>query len=570
MNVVLGLVARRSILVTASVLVAIAMPAPASDAATPPAKVVHVSGFGCVPTYSVSGGGSVTEVGFRVSGDNVQAIDQEGDPVAGWPAGGITLPQVAESFNGGFDYDQDGWPDFSFVIRGQAPAEYCLPDPQAPSYIPLYDRYHVLYSGRTGVSTIAIGALRDHCSGAPRWTTLEPLFGTGPELAFVPARYTQGWFASYEGGGWNARAMLQPNTSSWDYYYSGAASPYLNEPGTNLFLQPFNGVIANVGNEKRLIAWTLQRVMQFRFYRDFNSPQPKQLAADYPYISGWPGATVPGPAVQGLYAGRNYGLVTKDPASERISLIAGTDVAPMADDMRTGTLCTDPSQGAKDCWGGLERHVSVYVPSSNGIQDTYLSISTDSYDGQEGSHSAAERATWHKGRVQYPANPIVSTPSGPSRLAYSIYDFSDPGHWNIHITPPGGSGVDFRIADRFLWDIRDVDGDGTDEWLTSPVCTQVSNDPVNPHVPACPGSGWYFPLKRIDIGRWNNATNRLVHERTIDGVFPYLIGTFRKPTISTSRASLFPVLTVQPSPSDPPKLLVTSNGTTTQLVDLGP
>ncbi len=111
------------------------------------------------------------------------------------------------------------------------------------------------------------------------------------------------------------------------------------------------------------------------------------------------------------------------------------------------------------------------------------------------------------------------------------------GHWVLHVTAPGTVADAKTFKDLFLWDISDLDGDGSDEWLLSP-----SRDPSEPDVP-----GYYFVKWRTQIARFDDAALTLTVTTEVSGVIPYLLGTFREPQRSTSRGALYPVLVARTS-----------------------
>lgn len=85
----------------------------------------------------------------------------------------------------------------------------------------------------------------------------------------------------------------------------------------------------------------------------------------------------------------------------------------------------------------------------------------------------------------YPDTPFVDATT-PSRLAFNVYA---GGRWNLHVTVPGATPDALIMLDWFLWDIRDLDADGADEWVLSP-----TKDRADPDVP-----GYYFAKWRTVI-----------------------------------------------------------------------
>ena len=213
--------------------------------------------------------------------------------------------------------------------------------------------------------------------------------------------------------------------------------------------------------------------------------------------------------------GRNYGLVLPDPgAPSRLVLLAGTDTSTMFDDMSTATMAADP-------WGQIERHVTWVDLSTGAVDDRFFSYAHDDNDGKK-----------YEGRVLYPANPIVRTASGPSRIAYNVYE---GGHWMLHVSKPGSTADALVLKDVFLWDISDVDRDGQEEWITTP-----ARDPSEPDVP-----GYYYVKWRTLFSHWDAASLALTQSAEHPGSIPYLLGRFREPGRTTSRGAIYSVLTAR-------------------------
>src|SRR5262249_11336304 len=236
-------------------------------------------------------------------------------------------------------------------------------------------------------------------------------------------------------------------------------------------------------------------------------------------------------------AGRNYGLVSQDPGDpSKVVLISGTDTWSVFNDLRNGTLLTDP-------WGAIERHVTIYDHQTNELSDRFFSNAHDDSDGQQ-----------FENRIVYPAHALISMASGPSRIVYNVYT---KGHWYLHISEPGTTRDLFALKDVFLWDLQDTNGDGIREWWISP--TRLSDEPDVP--------GYYFPHWKTTAYHWNEHTKKLEALKTYSEVVPYLIPSFREEASSTTAGVLYPVLVTRqyggrkvllvgqsgpPTPFDPP------------------
>jgi hypothetical protein len=181
--------------------------------------------------------------------------------------------------------------------------------------------------------------------------------------------------------------------------------------------------------------------------------------------------------------------------------------------MYTGTMSADP-------WGGIERHLTLYDYANNSLSDRFFSYAHDNSDGNK-----------YEGRLVAPANPFIKLGKGiTSRIAYSVYE---GGHWFTHISIPGGQGDQWTLKDQFLWDIRDLNGDGFDEIIMSPA--RYSNDPDVP--------GYYYVKWETNVYHWNEGSKSLVNIKSYKGI-PYLSPFFREEKKTTTAGYFYPVQTV--------------------------
>ena len=139
---------------------------------------------------------------------------------------------------------------------------------------------------------------------------------------------------------------------------------------------------------------------------------------------------------------------------------------------------------------------------------------------------ACEGAQQHKlqaaGCTELDIAKYCTTGSGgqpaPSRLAYNVYA---GGRWHIHVSKPGSLSDAVVLADQILYDMRDIDGDGKTEWITS----------------RCSG---YWPTFQTEFQHWSETSQVLVSAgyQPLPGV-PYLLeGLFRHPGRSQADASV--------------------------------
>lgn len=453
-----------------------------------------------LPLYPAGdGAGAVRAVAFAWDDATLTALDQDGRPL--WSAA-----PGAGQLAGGMDFDADGRPDL--VLAQSTPTgELC-------GTTPTVDTRLTAVRGATGeVLADLVAPLRDLCwtFGATtyptsQWTIGTVLFGAStPTLALSPYYATSSRFATWDGGGFGTESFHYPSSAAYDSTYT-ADLPNPWGTGTSHLANSHvaNGLIAEVAGVPRLVFFTSGRVVHYAV----GPLGPGQLLRDAPYLTG--GRTD--------LAGRNYGLVALDPQDpDLLVLLAGASSYTVYDDLVRAAMVSDP-------WGQIERHVTVHRLSTGAVDDRFYSYAHDAADGHQ-----------YEGRVVYPAGPFVRTgAAGASRLAYNVYA---GGHWWLHVSQPGSTADAQTLRGSFLWDVRDLDGDGADEWVVSPV-----ELPGDPDVP-----GWYFPRWRTDVLRWDEATETLTLLTAHDGAIPQLVAAFRRPDRTASQGYLYPVLTV----SDP-------------------
>jgi hypothetical protein len=421
-------------------------------------------------------------VGFVYAPDELRAVDENG--VELWQA-----TVGAGDLFGGFDFDADGFVDVG-LTRSEPSGTVCGSTMMLNTWLDVI-------AGQSGELFEATTPLESLCwtfgttvYPTTQWSSLGLLFGEGPELVAFPYYAADGAQLGFGPGGFVEDAtFVYPSTAQYDATYTAdQPNPYGQPQSYVANSHVANGLIV----DDRVVFFTSARVVVY----SLSALSPDQLLDDTPFLSG--GRTD--------IAGRNYGLVLHD--GGRIVLLSGTSTDTMFADMQSGQMTADP-------WGQIERHVTLYDLEQGTVEDRFFSYAHDNNDGNQ-----------YEGRVVYPDNPLVG-----SRLAFNVYE---GGHWQLHVTQPGTTADAVVFADRFLWDIRDLDLDGTDEWVVSP-----SRDPEDPDVP-----GYYFVKWRTLLAHWNDTTLELATERTIEGAIPYLSPTFRQPHKTSSRAYLYPALTV--------------------------
>jgi hypothetical protein len=193
-----------------------------------------------------------------------------------------------------------------------------------------------------------------------------------------------------------------------------------------------------------------------------------------------------------------------------------------------------------DPWGQIERHVTVYDPSTDALDDRFYSYAHDGGDAKK-----------YEGRVAYPDHPFLRRTTGRSRLVYSVYE---GGHWFVHVSVPGATADAWKLRGALVWDVRDLDGDGVDEVILSPV-----ELPTDPDVP-----GYYFPKWQTQIAHLSADEKSFVVGKAFDGI-PELVPFFRDTRRTTSFSALYPVATV--SVAGKPKLVLRKADASRALVD---
>jgi hypothetical protein len=416
----------------------------------------------------------------------------------------------AELF-GGFDFNGDGWPDLG-LVRSRDTGEKCGDSPVHVTWLDFVD-------GRTGeVLPQVTPPLKARCWDfrtatdrdpkkvypTDQWTGQTVLFGTGVRtVASLPYYAQEGYFLTYRGQdqGFSKERFIYPSTAAFDQAYPGRAAPnawgYPRRYEANAHVA--NGLILDAPGGRRLVCFTTGRVLQYAV-----APLgPTQLLADRPFLSGG----------HKELSGRNYGLVMADPGSTSVVLVAGTDAHTVLADLLAGKMVTDPM-------GGIERHVAVYDYRTNRVQDRYYS---NAYQGP---------AAHYENRVVFPCHCLLGVSAGSaSRLAYNVY--SNKGRWNFHVCRPGSTADATVFKDLFVWDVRDLDGDGVPEVVASP--TRYESEPDV--------QGYYYPKWETWVLSWDEARGTLSRRKKYDGVLPYLVPAFREGSCTSSQGYLYPVLT---------------------------
>lgn len=454
-----------------------------------------------LPLYRLAAArGTTTAIAFRQAGTSLEALDQDGRSL--WKK------DIGEgALFGGFDVDGDGVVDLG-LVRSKPTTTMCYGKPLAERSIDL------VLGGDGTMLPNAVAPLTDICwnfgYATEQWSVLAALFGSGTkDLVLIPqytatnenalTPYTEGkaFVVRYEGGGLVTKGSItMPTVPAYDAF--PAAMPEPHGSGTKYYAASHvpNGLV--VGADARLLFFTSGRAVEYA------TTAPYALLADRPYLT----------AGRTDLVGRNYGLVMPDPKREAsVALVTGAGAISLWTDATTATMTSDP-------YGGIERHVSILDAKANTVDDRFFSYAHDGSD-----------AYLYEQRTTYPNGVWLGEEgAAASRLVFDVYQ---GGHWHAVITAAGSTATDVDVRDLFVWDVRDVDGDGALDVVASPV-----RDATDPDV-----AGYYFPKWRTVLFRWDAATKTLVPKKTIEGALPWLVASFRDASRSSSGGFLYPALT---------------------------
>ncbi len=436
------------------------------------------------PLYSVADPNSILSmVGYQFKNNTITAIASDGSSL--WQ----TAVSSGSLFSFG-DFDNDGFVDLGLV--------HYAPFNQSCSGLPMTSTSMDFLTGKSGLLTSQIvPPVDDLCwnfNGSPaathQLTGLSILRSTseGP-VSLVKYYAQQGTILTSQAGGvLTGGNWIFPSIAAFDSTYLGVALPNAYGTGHSFIQNSHSANGLQIGN--RLVFFTSGRVVQY----DLSGAMP-QLVADHPFLSG----------DRTDLAGRNYGTVSLDPITgDDLWLVTGTPGQSLYCDILSGSMAYDP-------WGGIERHITHYKISTNGLEDQFVSYAHDGGDAYQ-----------YEWRLVYPANTLLQVVGEESsRLVWNTYQ---GGRWTARISAPGSLKIDFTQVDLFVWDVRDLDGNGTPEIIASP-------------------ASQYFPEWRTVIYRWIDGS--LSPVQSFAGAIPVLRPRFHHETANSMDDSgyIFPVAT---------------------------
>lgn len=438
-------------------------------------------------------------IAFLHTGKNITAIDENQNLL--WQTQ-IDITQHGGLF-GGFDFNSDGWPDLGLAGRTDEKVGNCGSSGD-PAKQDVKKTFIVFFSGKSGEIYRPVAPIEDYCfdmNGIPevsdylvtQYNPYSVLFGMGSNtLLITPSYATISWFLTYnhELNSFEQEYLYYPSSPSYVHYYNNAYS-YIKDAHIA------NGLIMSQGEDQRLVFFTYGKLLHYKcapYSRD-------QLMIDLSITNHEDGKT--------FY--RNYGLIQVDPNyPENVALIAGTNAYILFMDTLNGTM-------EYDAYGGLHRHVTIHSTK-------YLTYGDKFYSQTDSTRPQYQ----YEGRVVYPDNVFIKVKQdSPSRLCYNVYS---KGRWHFHISEPNVIMDKYALKDLFVWDIRDIDGNGIDEIIGSP--TRWKSDPDIP--------GYYFPKIQTNIYHWNETDKSMPCTKTFAGL-PNLTPRFKSGDRSTTKQYLYPV-----------------------------
>jgi hypothetical protein len=370
-----------------------------------------------------------------------------------------TMPANAAGVNDGIawvgDWSGDGVPDVIAVAYA--------PTGQTCGTTPTRTATLLFFDGKTGALETPVSPMTDMCwtFGTTTYPTIQLYTGSvvvgdfapswkGSEVYVFPYYATTAWMLNRAAKGqWvmletetdpSFRHLMYPSTSSFDSDYDATnATPCMpspwNEPSCFVTNAHCANMVALAGGN--LFVLTSGRAVSYR----------PNLAAtgDLTWAAG----------NRTDHAGRNYGLVThfeSPDGGEWTTLHGGCASASMVDAIANGAI--DSTHG--DYYCGIHRHYEVFSIAGGATSPAGHTSLFYSYADVDGQYN----------RLQYPRHAVFE--HAPSKTLWTAFSLYDGTRWHVELGDPRMPGA-FAAAldDAFLWDVRDLDGDGAPEWIVT-------------------------------------------------------------------------------------------------------
>tara|TARA_Y100000310_G_scaffold287099_1_gene311780 strand:- start:2637 stop:4202 length:1566 start_codon:yes stop_codon:yes gene_type:complete len=409
----------------------------------------------------------------------------------------------ALSITGGFDFNEDGWPDLATVVRGEQIYDKngqllrCGSGGKNSRQL-IKTSFLVLYNGRTGHEHRVVSPLKDYCFPntndstsyiVRRYYDNSIIFGKNSRTIVISPDYNpQQWFFTFNGTTFQSESLVFHSSPQFEEYYKHTNQYWGLSYKANL--NGINGLL--VENGTRYVLFSYGRLLHYEV-----GPYRKEQLL-------WDAHDFRNHIEEDRYAYRTKGKVQVDSAyPQNVALIGGTNSLTFFWDNINGVRKSDP-------YGGLHRRFLIHNTLDLSYEDRFFSQTDATH--QEGQYN---------GRIIYPSNVFLTIQKGsPSRVMYNVYENNK---WYLHISKPNVTEDESILDNQFVWDIRDIDGDEVEEIIVSP---------TNPQKP-------YFVQNLTNIYHWDENRLQLDSIKTVQGI-PNLSSRFPSTTTRDSRGYLSP------------------------------
>jgi hypothetical protein len=425
-----------------------------------------------------------------------------------------TMPATPAGVNGGIgwvgDWSGDGVPDVIAVAY--------TPTGQTCGTTPTRTATLLFFDGKTGALETPVSPMTDMCwtFGTTTYPTIQLYTGSvvvgdfaaswkGNEVYVFPYYATTGWMLNRAAKGqWvmletendpSFRHLMYPSTSSFDSDYDATnGTPCMPSPWNASGCFVTNSHCANMlglagGN---LFVLTSGRAVSYR---------PNLAAAgDLTWAAG----------NRTDHAGRNYGLVThfeSPDGGEWVTLHGGCASSSMVAAIANGAI--DATHG--DYYCGIHRHYELFGIAGGATSPAAHTSVFYSYADVDGQYD----------RLQYPRHAIFE--HAPSKTLWTAFSLYDGTRWHVELGDPRMPGAfAAAIDDAFLWDVRDLDGDGAPEWIVTKLAS---------------GGAGIVPPRSTSIATFDGKVVKIV--ATVDGWIPVLPTQPNRAAVRSSDGSIY-------------------------------